>query len=75
MTWEELVEKAKELGYKITTRIPYSEPEECLLNEEGFAFYKDGTCEYDCEDDIFCGCPFVYGRTPEQMLMIMEALK
>lgn len=70
MTWDELKEKAKELGYKLTTKVPYSEPEECL------AFYKDGTCEFDCKDNSpLCGFPFVFDRTPEQMLMIMEALK
>lgn len=76
MIWEEFVEKAKELGYKQTMKVPHSEQEKCLLNEEGFAFYEDGTCEYDCEDDSpLCGCPFAYDRKPEQMLMLMEALK
>ena len=60
MTWEELKEKAKELGY-------YMIGDEGIANDE-FTFWQDGKVDVDgvCVSD---------NRKPEQMWQIMEALK
>lgn len=67
MTWEELKEKAKELGYIDSTF--------CLRKKDSpIHFWKNGgRISYDYPDDSFAD--IAYNRTPEQMLMIMEALK
>ena len=76
MTWEELKEEAKKMGYYLVKKVPYDRNVDCLVNEEGFAFYRDGTCEFDCNpDDNLCGEPFVETRKPDQMLAIMKALQ
>lgn len=76
MTWEELKEKAKEMGYYVVFKEPYDDVVECIVNDNGFSFYPDGTCEFDCNlSDELCGCPFAYDRKPEQMLAIMKALQ
>lgn len=75
MTWEELKEKAKELGYKIVTKYPWDKKEECICNGQ-YGFYKDGTVEDNCYlDDEYCGRPFAENRTPDQMYQIMLALR
>lgn len=63
MTWEELVEKAQEIGYE------YDEDKEELKNCDAY-FYKIGGEVYNCYLDLFAEF-----RTPEQMFAIMEALR
>ena len=76
MTWEELKEKAKELGYKPVCKIPRDKLMMVLVNEEGYGFYPDGIIEQECtDDDDCCGRPFAYDRTPDQMFAIMKALQ
>lgn len=58
MTWEELKERAKELGAEV-----YAD----LIVFDGFWFWSNGTIEYGEET-------LSIKRTPEQMLMLMEAL-
>lgn len=79
MTWKELVEKAKELGYEydIYKTLKYSCAKEFLKIRLDFneylVFWETGKiqivyvggCEITISDN----------RTPEQMLMIMEGLK
>lgn len=69
MTWEELVEKAKELGAEVFDggSIYFSHLE----------FYEDGRicCDPSCGDIEELAVCISSDRTPEQLLMIMEALK
>lgn len=74
MTWEELVEKAKEFGYHevhIDGDIPYFNVDSSyrLVDIKNYiSFIKDGTIE--------SGCGYVIStdRTYEQMYQIMMAL-
>ena len=76
MTWNELKEKAKEMGYKLVVKIPCERKQQRLVNDKGYAFYRDGTCEYETSmDDELCGRPFAYDRSIKQMLMIMRGLE
>lgn len=70
MTWEELVEKANEMGASIgkSGTIYFSN----LEFEDDGGIYLD-RAELD-EDENVIPC-ISSDRTPEQMLMIMEALK
>lgn len=78
MTWEELCEKAKEMGcsvYKdkdICMKTPYS-----IHRETRFLyFYKNGSVKASyTEDDCVSVLLLSENRTPNQMLMIMEALR
>ena len=65
MTWEELKEKAKEMGY---------EENACgdALFYKEFMFCKEGLC-YTC--DGYPSKPFARNRTLDQMLAIMKALQ
>ena len=64
MTWEELCEKAKDMGAKIVDDNPYR-PEKIVF--ETISFYKNGRM-------IMEEC-LVSDRTPDQMYQIMEALR
>lgn len=76
MTWEELCEKAKEIGYVEVEKFPYEKPQMAIVNEDvEVAFYRDGTVECDVYNDDCCGKPFTNDRTPDQMYQIMEALR
>lgn len=63
MTWPELVEKAKKLGYE------YDDELEKLTNQY-FYFYKTGGEIYNVRFELF-----VNDRTPSQMYQIMKALE
>lgn len=68
MTWEELVEKAKELGYKT---------EKNCCHRVGVLFEKNGTVWSKIYDDngyFFERVCFAKERTPDQMYQIMLAL-
>ena len=75
MTWEELKEKAKELGYYEVYDdgdVPYFDGDSSYLlvnNKNDISFIKDGTIE--------AGCGYIISedRTYEQMYQIMLALK
>lgn len=72
MTWEELKEKAKELGYTLNKSTVwngryYYEGE--TLSLEGITFAKEGVMFIDGAGIV------AYDRKPEQMLMVMDALK
>lgn len=64
MTWDELVEKAEEMGAKIVDDNPYRQEK---IMFETVSFYKNGRM-------IMEEC-LVADRTPEQMLMIMRGLE
>lgn len=72
MTWDELKEKAKKLGYTFEEatvwngRYFYTGE---VLTLEGISFTKDGVIFIDGAGIV------AYDRKPEQMLMIMEALR
>lgn len=71
MTWEELCEKAKEIGYDYWHDNPH-------LTGEDIQFFKNGTiCAYICVEDCYYSNYYeiAYNRTPDQMYQIMEALK
>lgn len=75
MTWDELKEKAKKIGYNVVIKYPYDKECECITNGE-YGFYSNGVVECDClDEDDCCGYPFAYGRTLAQMLAIMKALQ
>lgn len=69
MTWEELCEKAKEMGHEVYDFW-------ILDTKEGLDYYKDGTInlhfEWSERDSLIC---FAKDRTPDQMYAIMEALR
>ena len=73
MTWEELKEKAKELGYwlrKDDGDIPYLGITELLVKDGvDIAFFDYGSIEVDC------GYILAENRTYEQMYQIMLALR
>ena len=66
MTWDELKEKAKEMGYKESDFLGNALIKEI---EYEMSFYKTGRIEIN--DDYV----IVRNRTPEQMLMIMRGLE
>lgn len=68
MTWEELKEKAKEIGYDVTEDVFGTES----LFIGNLHFGRQGCIwkHYQITDEIF-----VKGRTNDQMWQIMEALK
>lgn len=77
MTWDELKEKAKEFGYEYQEYINNGKTESLLEKRIDYAeylvFYKGGKI-----DVVSLGkfeINVAIGRTQEQMLMIMEALK
>ena len=67
MTWDELCEKAKYMGYEF-------HKSGCFLQrpDSGFQFYNDGQIYVENEYDSILATDY---RTPEQMLAIMEALR
>ena len=73
MTWEELKEKAKELGYRVVEDdgdLSYLDIIEYLTkNDVNISFYDDGLVETNC------GCIVAENRTPDQMYQIMLALR
>lgn len=76
MTWEELREKAKEIGYVECIKFPHGRKVIALVNEDlEIAFYRNGTVECEVCNDDYCGRPFTYERTIKQMYDIMKALQ
>ena len=65
MTWEELCEKAKEMG--CSTYLKFDKHEVLRHNTTGFLFCKDGDC--------YMSGSLIHNRTHEQMYQIMEALR
>ena len=75
MTWDELKEKAKEMGYTVVIKYPRDKKCECITNGY-YGFYYDGVIECDCsDDDKYRGYPFVYGISFDKMWKIMDALQ
>ena len=68
MTWEELKEEAKKLGYS-----DYDHPYLSAIEKDEFVFYKGGWIYFEKKDgnEVL----FSSGRTYDQMLSIMEALR
>ena len=63
MSWEELCEKAKKLGYQYNKDYNY-----LYHNDYHVTFYSNG--------EMFVGCTLVVDdRTPDQIYQIMEAFK
>jgi len=76
MTWDELKEEAKKMGYEEVIKHPRYKEVVALVNEHLYGFYPDGIVETDCfQEDDLCGMPIAYDRTPDQMLAIMKALQ
>ena len=76
MDWIELKEEAKKMGYKIVKKAPYGIEIEAYVNKKGYAFYRDGTVEFDCDmDNNLCGIPITNNRTISKMFAIMKALQ
>lgn len=70
MTWEELCEKAKEMGYY------YWEYPKPNLANDNIQFFKDGTVRvYVYFEDDSDYCEIAHNRTPDQMYQIMLALE
>ena len=73
MSWDELVEKAKELGYEITEYSPYKE------NKIGQILSKYFDCtsiDFLDKGEIWVdGATLAFDRTPSQMYQIMLALE
>ena len=68
MTWDELKEKAKEMGYKGHENVEWSGLYTRVGDDNIVTFYKDGHIEINNE-------LLMSDRTPEQMLMIMRGLE
>ena len=68
MTWQELKEEAKKMGYSLKGSFSYYDCEALCL--DGLTFCENGMFFIDG----FFGC-FSYDRTPDQMLAIMKALQ
>lgn len=76
MTWEELKEKAKEMGYVECAKFPRGRKVIALVNEDlEIAFYRNGIVECEAYNDDYCGRPFIRNRTINQMFAIMKALQ
>ena len=73
MTWDELKEKAKEMGCEIKYEGQDSELIIVPTNDTGeLCFYKDGDIKaFDYPDSV----DLCRKMTPEQMLMIMRGLE
>ena len=73
MTWEELTEKAKKLGYRLVEDdgdLPYLDITEYLEKDNVNMIFCDyGSIETNCGDTV------AENRTPEQMYQIMLALR
>ena len=73
MTWEELKERAKELGYRLVEDdgdIPYLGILEYLTKDGvNISFYDDGLVETNCGEIV------AEDRTYDQMYQIMLALR
>ena len=73
MTWEELKEKAKELGYYVVEDdgdLSYLDITEYLVkNDVNISFCDDGLVETNYGDIV------AENRTPDQMYQIMLALR
>ena len=73
MTWEELKEKAKELGYRLVEDdgdLPYLGITEYLEKDSiNIIFCDYGSIETNCGDTV------AENRTPNQMYQIMLALR
>lgn len=67
MTWEELCEKAKEMGYLLFFDDRYEHCGE--LDKYGLCFFENGKIKTDMNDIVS------EYKSPEQMLAIMEALR
>ena len=67
MTWEELVEKAKEMGYTHFFDDRYEQCDE--LDRNGLRFFENGKIKTDINDVVS------EYKSPGQMLAIMEALR
>lgn len=74
MTWEELKEKAKEIGCKIYIS-PYGDGFERIdFNDK--AFFQNGCVSIGTYNTgIYLTANIATNRTPEQMLAIMKALQ
>ena len=74
MTWEELKEKAKEIGYRIDiTEFDNRQNLEYLENPDNdFIFYQDGTIQIEADLDYWEKAKH---RTPDQMYQIITALR
>lgn len=64
LTWEDLIKKAKSLGYKYNDL-----GEDSYLIKDKYMFYKFGNIY-----NLFNGSFIVKNRTPEQMYQIMVAI-
>lgn len=69
MTWKELKEKAKELGYILIEDAYPGTAEHLETNDVNIIFYNYGSIETNC------GATIVKNRTPDQMYQIMLALR
>lgn len=70
MTWEELCEKAKEMGYKVFTNCACERI--CCDYFNKLCFYKTGMITvFDVQEFI----DIADHRTPDQMYQIMKALQ
>ena len=72
MTWDELKEKAKEMGYEVKKDTVWCQKYFTgeLFTLDGITFTEDGTVFLDGYGNVVA-----YDRTPEQMLMIMRGLE
>ena len=75
MTWEELKEKAKEMGYHSSNN-GFGWASKRLDKNVWITLYKDGTVNMNHEThECSTVLTIAEHRTPEQMLMIMRGLE
>ena len=70
MTWEELKEEAKKMGYSLEVDYTHSEFLYKYTSEKRYCFRQEGAID----DGRYYGI-IAEDRTPDQMLAIMKALQ
>ena len=68
MTWQELKEEAKKMGYNLFESVNYKVADWIATPNNDWSFESDGTIMND-------GVVLATDRTPDQMLAIMKALQ
>jgi len=68
MTWEELKEEAKKMGYNVFDSVNIKVASWIETPDNNWCFDRDGTIMYD-------GLVVAFDRTPDQMYQIMLALR
>lgn len=76
MTWEELTEEAKKMGYSLNTEHVWHFLCKEQSEDATILFYKSGIIEYQLDGEkSYTKIEISSDRTPEEMLAVMKALQ